>query len=423
MLAEITNMRCALARRAAVRIAALIAAAILGAGAPAAAQPADVRTEARTAAINGHRGEAATMLEAHLADSPRDVDARLLLGVIFSWDGKYDDASRELHAVLDQSPTYNDARVALANVAWWTGQYEELRELAATGRSQRPDDVEWIVQEARALEGLGRFHDARAAVMSVLARQPGHPQARSLKTRLDAKLRPWSVTIGVTGDRFSDDRDPWAEYAVSLNRETPAGSVIARVSRAERFGLADQLFELEAYPTLRPGTYGFVSFGLAKDDTLFPNYRAAADLYQSLGRGWEASAGFRRLGFTSATTIYVGTLSKYVGNWMLTGKVFSVPDLEGPEDSISYHGVVRRYVRGDGESYVGGGYSHGFSREEIGDRAELAQLDADTYRANAELLLRSRYVVSVMGSSSRQERAARSTLWQHSFGASLTVRF
>ena len=70
------------------------------------------------------------MLESHLANSPRDVDARLLYGVVLSWDGRYDDAGRELRRVLDQTPTYNDARVALANMAWWTGDYSELHDLA-----------------------------------------------------------------------------------------------------------------------------------------------------------------------------------------------------------------------------------------------------------------------------------------------------
>lgn len=395
----------------------------LASSAPALAQAGDRRAEARSAAIAGHRTEAVAMLEALLQESPRDVDARLLLGVVLSWDGRYDDAGRELRQVLDQSPTYNDARVALANVAWWTGRYDELRELAAAGRTQRPYDVEWIMQEARALDGLGRHREARDAVVALLARHPGHPQARALKNRLDAQLRPWSLTMGYAGDRFSDERTPWAEYSVSLSRQTPAGSIIGRVTRAERFGSADRLYELEAYPSLRPGTYGYASIGVSQDDTLYPSYRVAADLYQSLGRGYEASAGFRRLGFSSVTTIYVGTLTKYVGNWMLTGKAFAVPDHEGPRDSVSYHAVLRRYIRGDGESYLGAGYSRGYSREEIGDRAELLELDADTYRANAEIVLGHRTVLSASGSASRQERAQRTTLWQRSFGLSFTVRF
>ncbi len=388
-----------------------------------AGQPAgDVRTQARSAAIAGRRTEAVSMLETHLADYPRDADARLLLGVVLSWDGKYDEARKELRQGLDPAPTYNDARVALANVAWWTGSYEELRQLAETARTQRPQDTEWFMQEARALDGLGRHREARAVVLALLARQPGHVQARALRTRLDARLRPWSLTVGYGGDRFSDDREPWGEYQASLNRQTPVGSVIGRVSRAQRFGLSDQMVELEFYPSIRPGTYGFASFGMSQDDTLYPNYRVAADIYQSIGHGMEASVGMRRLGFSSTTDIYVGTLTKYVGNWMLTGKAFAIPDFEGPEDSISYHAVVRRYVKGDGESFLGAGYSRGYSREEVGDVAELALLNADTFRANAEIRV-GRFVVSGNASTSRQERANRANLWQHSFGASLSVDF
>ena len=111
-------MHCA-RRAGAVALAALLL--IGGGGADAGAQTGDIRAAARTAAIAGRRDEAVTMLERHLNDSPRDTDARLLLGVVLSWDGKYDEADRELRRVLEQSPTYNDARVALANVAWWTG--------------------------------------------------------------------------------------------------------------------------------------------------------------------------------------------------------------------------------------------------------------------------------------------------------------
>ncbi len=288
---------------------------------------------------------------------------------------------------------------------------------------RRPDDVEWMLQDARALDGLGQPREARQVVQTLLSQAPGHPQARSLKNRLDASLRPWSLTMGYGADRFSDDRTPWAEYAMSLSRQTPVGSVIGRASHVERFGLSDRLFEVEMYPSFRPGTYGFVSVGFAKDDLLYPDYRVATDLYQSVGRGWELSAGFRRLAFTTMTDIYVGSVTKYTGSWMLTGKTMYVPDRQGPEDSVSFHGLVRRYVGGSGESFVGFGYSHGYSRDELEDRAELLALDADTLRASAELLVHPRWLLAVSGSSSRQERTERQPLWQHTLGGSISVYF
>jgi YaiO family outer membrane protein len=412
-----------LAVRSVIDHLAAVAATLVLAAVPALAQSADPVASARLAATSGHRAEALGDLERHLRESPRDVDARLLYGLVLSWEGRYDDARRELGSVLIQTPSYNDARVALANIAWWNGEYTELKRLADEARLQRPDDVEWMLLDARALDGLGRPREARRVVQSLLSQAPGHSRARALQNRLDASLRPWSVTIGYGGDRFSDQRRPWGEYAVSLNRQTPVGSVIARASRVERFALSDQLFEVEVYPTFRPGTYAFVAVGVARDDLLYPNYRLATDLYQSVGNGFEVSAGFRRLGFATATDIYLGSLTKYIGSWMLTGKAMIVPDREGPEDGVSYHALIRRYVGGSGQSWVGGGYSHGYNREELGDSAELQNVNADTVRANAEILVHPRWLVAATASTSRQERAARSPLWQHSFGASVTVYF
>ncbi len=61
------------------------------------------------------------MLETHLSEAPRDVDARLLYGLVLSWEGRYDEARPVLQQVLTQAPAYTDARVALMNVEYWSG--------------------------------------------------------------------------------------------------------------------------------------------------------------------------------------------------------------------------------------------------------------------------------------------------------------
>src|SRR5687767_10015195 len=88
----------------------------------------DVIALARTAAMEGRRVAALTMLEQHLAQSPADVDARLVYGLVLSWEGRYDDARRELQRVLAEAPGYADARSALANVDLWS------RRRGASGR-------------------------------------------------------------------------------------------------------------------------------------------------------------------------------------------------------------------------------------------------------------------------------------------------
>jgi YaiO family outer membrane protein len=345
----------------------------------------EILTRARTAPT---RADGLAMLDAHLAQAPRDVDARLLFALMLSWEGRYDEARREFQRVLDQAPGYTDARVGLMNVEWWSGRRAE----------------------------------ARAQVDVILARDPGHPQARLVRQRLDAANRPWKATTSVGFDRFSDDRATWQEQQLSVSRQTAAGAVIARVSHARRFSRHDEQFEVEFYPSIRPGTYGFVSVGVAPDQVLYPKRRLAFDLYQGVGGGFEVSGGYRRLDFSTATSIYVGTVTKYVGNWMVTGKVYRVP-APGSLDSTSGHLVVRRYYGGDGSSFVGVGYSQGLSREEIRGVGDLAALDSHTVRGQIDTVVSARFRLQVEASTSRQERTSGRSLWQTSLSSGVSVRF
>jgi YaiO family outer membrane protein len=348
----------------------------------------DVLAKAREAARSGQRAEALTMLEAHLAQTPRDVDARLLYGLVLSWEGRYDDARSVLRQVLAQAPAYTDARVALMNVEYWSGHSSE----------------------------------ARAQADQILAGEPGNVTARAVRDRLDAAARRWWATTSYSFDSFDDGREPWQEVALYVTRRTPVGSLIVRGNHATRFGLDDQLIEFEFYPRFRPGTYAYIATGIAPDPVLYPEYRIAFDLYQSAGRGFEVSAGARYLNFESVTRIYVGTLSKYIGNWMLTGKVYYVP-AEAGLDSTSYHAGFRRYFGGDGTSYAGLAYSHGLSREEVRSIGDLARLDADTVRGEFDCLFGTRLRIFASGGTSRAERVNQSPLWQTTVTSGFSVQF
>jgi YaiO family outer membrane protein len=385
---------------------AVVAALLILATEAAAQSPtsADAIRFARAKVAEGHRADALPILEARLAAAPADLDARLLYGLVLSWEGRYDDARRELTEVVERSPGYTDARVALANVEWWSGQPARLDAVAAEGLRQEPGAPRWQIYRARALAAQGRGREARDVVATVLARDPGHAEARALRDRLDASLRPWSSYLTQSADRFSDGRDSWRETSLSIQRLTPVGSLIVRANQAARFGRSDTLGEVEMYPRFRPGTYAFVAFGASGHDGFYPETRVAADLYQGLGGGFEGSVGWRRLGFADTTNIYVGTLTKYVGNWMLTGRAFHVPGGPGL-DSNSYHGTLRRYFGGDGTSYVGAGYSRGLWREEIRSTADLVARDSDTARGEFDLGLTARLRLRGSGSTSWQDRS------------------
>jgi YaiO family outer membrane protein len=347
----------------------------------------DVIARARATDSSGQRPQALALLQGHLSSTPRDVDARLVYGLMLSWDGRYDEARVELQRVLAQTPEYTDAKVALMNVEWWSGRTAQASDLAA----------------------------------QILSRDPGDPQARRMRQRLDARTRPWKVSTWYSQDTFNDGGAPWREFEASIGRETPMGSVLVRATNAARFGYSDQLIEVEAYPRLRTGTYAFVAVGTGTRRDLFPEYRAAVDLYQSLGHGIEVSGGYRRLQFASPVSIYVSSATKYVGQWALMERVFFVPSDES--NSWSFHTESRRYFGSAGTSYLSGAYSHGFNREEPRGVGDSIQLRSNTVRGQANLDVSSRNRLMITVSTSRQERALRTPLWQTTVAVGTAYKF
>ena len=85
---------------------------------------------------------------------------------------------------------------------------------------------------------------------------------------------------------------------------------------------------------------------------------------------------------------------------------------------------MARWYFGDlGTSYLGFGYSHGFSREEPRNEGDLIRVDADTVRGNGDVDITDRLRFSFSASTSRQERAVASPYWQTTLSTGVTLRF
>lgn len=379
----------------------------------------DVVTRARGLALAGQRDEAIALLQDAVAASPANSDARVLLGTVLSWEGRYDEARRELEIVLTESPTHGDALLATINVELWSDHPERAEELARRGLRQRPTDPGYLLGRARALVALKRSTEARDALDRLLVVEPRNAPGEALRTSLQDSLRVWQARVGGSYAAFDDHRVAWQEGQVSLSRTTPIGSIVVRGLHAERFGANDNQVELEMYPRLRAGTYAYVAGAYAPNALLYPRYRYAVDLYQSLGAAFEGSAGFRRLGFGNAVNIYVGSLSKYYGDWLFTGRVFVTPNSVGSSQSV--HASVRRYFGGAG-TYLDARYGRGVWREEPRNVNDLEVLDSDVGAIDAAIMLGRRLELNVVGSYSRENRL-QVDLRQYSLSTGLGVRF
>jgi hypothetical protein len=92
-------------------------------------------------------------------------------------------------------------------------------------------------------------------------------------------------------------------------------------------------------------------------------------------------------------------------------------------DSWSFHLESRRYVGSTGTSYVGATFSHGFNRDEPRGLGDTIQLKSNTVRGQADLAVSARTRLLLTASTSRQERAFRTPLWQTTLSAGTAWRF
>ena len=384
---------------------------------PAASQ--DTLQLARSEAAGGKPEAAIARLQERLASAPDDLDARVLLGIVFGWNQKYPESRRELMRVLEARPLHVDALGALANVELWSGNPRAAETLVRRALEADPRRPDLQLALARALHATGRSPEARRIVARILQQTPNDAGAADLQRAMGLDT-PWEIETAYTYDQFNDGSVSWQEAAVGLKRETAAGPVLARVSRAERFSRSDTLFEAEMYPRLGARTYGYVNLGVPSDGVLFPDYRVAVELFQSLPGAFEVSFGYRRLGFVDAIDIYTPSISRYMGDYLLSARIFLTPDSAGTSRSV--HLSARKYLS-DGVSYVGARYSTGSVREEIRDLDDALVLDSNGLFAELSAAATGRLVVRVAAGVSSEERAARPSLRHYSLRAALGVRF
>jgi YaiO family outer membrane protein len=354
-------------------------------------EPEGLVARARKLATTGHRPEAIEMLNQRLAEKPTDSDARVLRGVILSWDGHYDEARKDLEMVLAGHRDHGDALPALINLEMWADRPERAEELARDALRRNPNDPDLLLARAKALRALHRNREALNEVERILEVDPGNQNAAQMKLGLGDSLRQFTASYDHSTEWFSDGRTPWQEEQMQLSRQTGIGSIIARFDRANRFSSTSQMVEIDAYPHIRRGTYAYLNAGYSPDANLYPQTRFAADLYQSLGHGWEASGGIRQLHFSGNIRIYTASLTKYYGDWMFTGRTYLTPDVVGTSRSGQLQ--VRRYL-GNATDYFSLRVGYGSSPTEVTQLTDIQILNSASFAAELNHGLGRRFMVA-----------------------------
>lgn len=315
--------------------------------------------KARNLAFNQQRKQAQDTLLFILTKYPDYHDIRSFLATTYSWDGEYKKARNEFDYILQKDKDSKSTWMAAIKNEMWADMPYAALELTDTALKTFPNDSELLYLKANAQEKTNNPLESLSTIESALKENPNDLNAKEYKASLENGLSRNAIGIASSVDIYSDVFDPMQYYAFTYRRQTKYGSIIGRVNFNRRFNENGMQYEVDLYPKIAKGLYGYVNIGLSKS-FLFPDVRFGAELYKSLPKSFEVSMGIRTLKYSTTTNIYTGSLGWYTGNSYLALRPYFTPNETGTSKSGT---VTYRKYRSDADNYLGVALSVGFSPE------------------------------------------------------------
>ena len=314
---------------------------------------------ARNLAFNQQRKAAQDTLINILSKYPNYNEIRSFLATTYSWDGDYKKARKTFAVVLEKDSRSQDTWIAaIKNELWADLPYAGL-EMTNNALKKFPHNAEFLYLKASAEESTNNPLDALSTIQSILNQNPDDQKAQDYKKSLNTLLRKNSIGINASVDLYSSVFDPMQYYSIKYSRQTKYGSITPKLNLNRRFNENGAQFEVDLYPKIRKGLYAYVNVGVA-NSFLFPDVKYGAELFQSLPKSFEVSAGFRTLKYSSTTNIYTGSIGWYSGNSYWSFRPYFTPGETGTSTSGT---LTYRKYRSDADNYLGISVGMGFSPE------------------------------------------------------------
>jgi YaiO family outer membrane protein len=324
--------------------------------------------EARELALSGQREAAIAAYSELLAVSPGNADVLLGRGRVYAWMGNWPAAEADLTAATAAAPTYADAWSALGDMYLWSDRPQRAVEAYSRWRVLAADDPAPLLARGRAQRKAGDLAAARADFEAASQRGADPAQVKDYLASLEpraaaAGAKPpdavpgsrylWSASLGVDYTDFPSGGFHWIDTVASVRRQFDGGSLGFEALTADRFGSFDSAWALDGYEDLWRRAYVNLRFQAGTDAVLFPRTRWRAELFQGVGRGWELSASYDRLDYSTAVELIGAGIARYVGNWYVRWRHLYVPSTSSsPSSSNSDRVTVRDYFAGDADNYV-----------------------------------------------------------------------
>ncbi|MCF8335330.1 MAG: YaiO family outer membrane beta-barrel protein, partial [Bacteroidales bacterium] len=341
---------------------------------------------ARQLAFNQETEKARALCYDLLSQKPDHHDARVLIGRTLAWDQMYDSARTELKKVYQQMPRHYDCLNTLIDLERWSNNLTTSLQYTNRGLEFYPNDEQFLYKKAEILNRLEQTGKAVQTLNLLLSINPAHEQGN----KLHGQLKPGILKEAGVTHYFDFFKKPWIKrwHIVALQgklnfENTPLiarinyGKLIhsgASYSRSNNFQ-----YRVDAYPRITPSDYLFINFAYSGSG-LFPKIQYAGEWFHNFNRGFEASAGFRRMTWAEPLLFYTASVGKYYRNYWFSLRTFVTPNEK--TTGQSYMLSARRYLA-TSKDYLGLKLQYGTSPENpsyLMDLPEIVRLKTLGFR-------------------------------------------
>lgn len=253
-----------------------------------------------------------------LEENEANHDVSLYLARIYGWEKSYDTAYAIVFKVMSAEPRLYEAYEVCVSLAYWEGNVEMLETCAAGAAEIEPDSA--------------GVYDHYLEALKEGDPEQKHPEIFGLYSY----------------DHFSV---PYVRnwHMLTVGGEIPFkhGTLIPSVNGGYHAGgnkpATDLQLNLDAYLILGKKTYTLLGYGFSPEGVLdyFPGHRMAAELWQSLPKGFSISAGLRYFYWEQHFPFLTFSAEKYAGNYWFAFRNYLFFKDYGV--SGSYYLSARRY--------------------------------------------------------------------------------
>ncbi|MBD0724402.1 hypothetical protein B6A10_04335 [Flavobacterium sp. L1I52] len=260
--------------------------------------------------------------------APDYLDFYLLSGRIYQITQKKDSARYYFNYVIDRNPKYEEAFLYLINLNLEEKKYNEAEITINQALQNHPENKNFRYKKLLVYQ-LENNEQKEYDYVKILELQ--YPNDAELKQRIFIlETKNNSERIGINYSYTAFDRKnygPWHLGSLQYIRQRNWGSLIGRVSYANRFASGESIidgvqYEAESYLFTGKKSYSYLNAAYS-EKAVFPKLKLGYSYFQNFSNGWEADLGIRYVKTLDAdfTTAVVG-IGKYIGSYWINLKSY-----------------------------------------------------------------------------------------------------